>query len=82
MKLNSIQNTSDLQRKIHETQVSNEFIQKKKILIRKKNIYTFGLNRIGIFRFNRRICVLNDVEIKKIIFEETRKSKLRIHPNT
>ena len=35
-----------------------------------------------ILRFNDKICVPNDVEIKKIISEEVHKRKLSIHSGT
>nr|KYP72946.1 Transposon Ty3-I Gag-Pol polyprotein [Cajanus cajan] len=38
------------------------------------------IDKKGILRFNDRICVPNDSEIKKIILRETHKSKLSIHP--
>jgi len=38
-----------------------------------------GIDKIGILRFNGRVCVSNDIEIKKIVLESTHKSKLSIH---
>nr|KYP72694.1 Transposon Ty3-I Gag-Pol polyprotein [Cajanus cajan] len=40
----------------------------------------FNIDQKGVLRFNDRICVPNDSEIKKIILGEAHKSKLSIQP--
>jgi len=45
MKFNPIQIINDLQRQIHEAQLSDEFIEKKKKLIGYKNGENFSINR-------------------------------------
>ena len=35
----------------------------------------------GILRFQGRICVPNDAEVKKLILEEGHKSRLSLHPS-
>ena len=40
----------------------------------------FKLDTQGVLRFRNRICIPDDVEIKKVILEESHKSKLSIHP--
>nr|KYP46226.1 Transposon Ty3-I Gag-Pol polyprotein [Cajanus cajan] len=60
----------------------DEFIQKKKKLLGQKGSEKFNIYQKGVMRFNDRICVPNDSEIKKIILGEAHKSKLSIHPGT
>jgi len=36
----------------------------------------------GILTFQGRVCVLDDVEVKKLILEEGHKSRLSLHPGT
>nr|KYP69861.1 Transposon Ty3-I Gag-Pol polyprotein [Cajanus cajan] len=69
IQLHAVQINSDLHGQICEARVVDEFIQKKKRLLGQK----------GVLRFNDRICVHNDLEIKKIILSEAHKSKLSIH---
>ena len=40
----------------------------------------FALSDDGILRFQGRICVPNDVEVRKLILEEGYKSRLSLHP--
>ena len=40
----------------------------------------FALGNDGILRFQGRVCVLDDVEVKKLILEEGHKSRLSLHP--
>ena len=42
----------------------------------------FKLDAQGVLKFCNRICIPNDVEIKKVIIEEIHRSKLSIHPGT
>ena len=39
----------------------------------------FSLGNDGILRFQCRVCILDDVEVKKLI-EEGHKSRLSLHP--
>jgi len=48
-------------------------------LLGQKNREKFGIDKERALRFNNRICMLNDLEIKKMILEETHKRKLGIH---
>jgi len=41
----------------------------------------FTLGNDDILRFQGRICVPNDVEVKKLILEEGHKSRLSLHPS-
>jgi len=40
----------------------------------------FTLGSDGILRFQGRVCVPDDVEVKKLILEERHKSHLSLHP--
>jgi len=40
----------------------------------------FALGSDGILRFKGRVCVPNDAEVKRLIFEEGHKSRLSLHP--
>ena len=40
----------------------------------------FALVGEGVLRFQGRICVPDDVEVKRLIFEEGHKSRLSLHP--
>ena len=40
----------------------------------------FKLDEQGVLRFRNRICILDDAEMKKVILEESHRSKLSIHP--
>nr|KYP40907.1 hypothetical protein KK1_037733 [Cajanus cajan] len=59
--------------------VKSAYYYVKESLISEKEI-TGKKGWLGILRFNDRICVPNDSEIKKIILGEAHKSKLSIHP--
>nr|KYP34208.1 Transposon Ty3-G Gag-Pol polyprotein [Cajanus cajan] len=75
IQLHAVQITSDLHGQICEAQVVDEFIQKKKKLLGQKGGEKFNIDQKGFLRFNDRICVPNDSEIKKIILGEAHKSK-------
>jgi len=51
-------------------------------LIDQRDGENFDIDREGTLRFKDRVCVPNNEEMKKIILEETHKSKLSIHPGT
>nr|KYP45025.1 Retrotransposable element Tf2 [Cajanus cajan] len=80
IQLHVVQITSDLHGQIGEARVVNKFIQKKKRLVGQKDGEKFNIDQKGVLRFNDRIYVPNDSEIKKIILGEAHKSKLSIHP--
>jgi len=67
IELNPIQVISDLKREIKEAQTNDEFLQKKKKLVKQKNGGIFVMDREGILNFRNRICVPNDDRIKKMI---------------
>ena len=39
----------------------------------------FALGNDGILRFQGRVCIPDDVEVKRLILEEGHKSHLRLH---
>jgi len=51
-------------------------------LIGQRDGENFDIDRIETLRFKDRMCVPNNEEIKKMILEEARKSKLSMHPST
>ena len=40
----------------------------------------FKLDAQGVLRFCKRNCILDDAEMKRVILEESHRSKLSIHP--
>ena len=44
-----------------------------------ENCY-FKLDQQGVLRFHNRICIPDNAEMKKVILEESHRSKLSIHP--
>ena len=40
----------------------------------------FKLDEQGVLKFRNQICIPDDVEMKKVILEESHRSKLSIHP--
>ena len=40
----------------------------------------FKLDEQGVLRFCNRICIPDDAEMKKVILEESHRSKVSIHP--
>jgi len=49
--------------------------------LRLDEVRDFALGEDGILRFQGRICVPNDAEVKKLILEEGHKSRLSLHPD-
>jgi len=45
-----------------------------------KSPYYTGVNNDGILRFQGRVCIPDDVEVKRLILEERHKSRLSLHP--
>ena len=41
----------------------------------------FALGNDGLLRFQGRVCVSDDVEVKRLILEEGHKSRLSLHPS-
>jgi len=41
----------------------------------------FALGNDGILRFQDRVCVPDDIEVKRLILEEGHKSRLSLHPS-
>jgi len=41
----------------------------------------FVLGNAGILRFQGRVCVPDNVEVKKLILEEENQSRLSLHPS-
>jgi len=51
-------------------------------LIGQRGGENFGIDKTGTLRFKDKMCVPNNEEIKEMILEKARKSKLSIHPGT
>jgi len=41
----------------------------------------FAMGSDGVLRFQGRVCVPDDTEMKRLILEEGHKSRLSLHPN-
>ncbi|KAL2317629.1 hypothetical protein Fmac_031505 [Flemingia macrophylla] len=57
-------------------------MQNKKEVINQGKGERFNLGVDGILKFDNRVCIPSNIELKKMIFEEAHKSKMSIHPGT
>lgn len=48
-------------------------------LIKSKSAKDFMIGIDGILKFKSRVCILNDVELKRLVSEEGHKIRLSIH---
>ena len=82
MSLGNIVVSSDFLKLIKEKQEIDPHLIQKKELMNSGRVPEFRVSTDGILRFNDRICIPEDDEIKKMILEEAHKSKLSFHPGT
>jgi hypothetical protein len=78
--LGMIKVSSGLMEDIRQQQASDEHLQEKRKLIEQEKAAEFSLGTDGILRCNGRICVPNNLEMRKMILDEAHKSMLSIHP--
>jgi hypothetical protein len=78
--LGMIKVSSGLMEDIRQQQANDEHLQEKRKLIEQEKVAEFSLGMDGILRCNGRICVPNNLEMRKMILDEAHKSMLSIHP--
>ena len=71
---------NELMNEIRVLQETDEVIQEKKKLISIGKATEFKVGSDNILRCNKRVCVPDNAELKRIILDEGHKSKLSIHP--
>ncbi|XP_071683495.1 uncharacterized protein [Lolium perenne] len=66
--------------RIKKTQKGDEDIEKIKENLKEDKAKGFSEDEQGIVWFGKRICVANDPELRKLIFQEAHETKYSIHP--
>jgi len=72
--------SSDFLDSVRERQLLDVGLKRVKEQLGSDETRDFALGNDGILRFQGRICVPNDAEVKKLILEEGHKSRLSLHP--
>ena len=72
--------SSDFLDSIRERQLLDAGLNRVKEQLESDEVRDFTLGDDGILRFQGRVCVPDDVEVKKLILEEGHKSRLSLHP--
>ena len=72
--------SSDFLDLVRERQLLDTSLNKVREQLGSDEVRDFALGDDGILRFQGRICVPNDAEVKKLILEEGYKSRLSLHP--
>lgn len=80
LQLSMITITCSLLEQIKVKQEVDEYLRERMKLKEKGKIVEFKKDIDGVIKFQDRICVPNDSEIKRLILDEAHKSKLSIHP--
>jgi len=72
--------SSDFLTSIRERQLLDASLKRIRQQLGSDETRDFALDNDDILRFQGRICVPNDAEVKKLILEEGHKSRLSLHP--
>ena len=72
---------SDFLSLIEEKQVEDTSLQRVKELLGSDQAKEFALGSDGVLRFRGRVCVSDDVELRRLVLEEGHKSHLSLHPS-
>jgi len=72
--------SSDFLDSVKERQLVDASLNRVREQLGLEETKDFTLGSDGIFRFQGRVCVPDDVEVKKLILEEGHKSRLSLHP--
>ena len=72
--------SSDFLSSVRERQLLDVSLNKIKEQLGSEETRDFALDSDGILRFQGRVCVPDNVEVKKLILEEGHKSRLSLHP--
>jgi len=71
---------SDFLDSIRERQLLDASLKRVREQLGSDEAKDFALGNDGILRFQGRVCVPDDVEVKRLILEEGHNSRLRLHP--
>jgi hypothetical protein len=82
IRLGMVKISNGLMDAIREQQATDEQLQEKRKLIEQRMVTEFSLGIDGIIRCNKRICVPNNLEMRKMILDEAHQSKISLHPGT
>jgi len=72
--------SSDFLNLVRERQLVDASLIGVRELLGLDEVKDFSLGSDGVLRFQGRVCVPNDVEVERLIFEEAHKSRLSLHP--
>ena len=73
--------SSDFLSSVRERQLLDASLNKVREQLGSEETRDFALGNDDILRFQGRICLPNDAEVKKLILEERHKSRLSLHPS-
>ena len=73
--------SSDFLDSVRERQLLDASLNRVREQLGSDEVRDFALGNDGILRFQGRICVPTDAEVKKLILEERHKSRLSLHPS-
>jgi len=72
--------SSDFLSSVRERQLLDASLNRVRERLGSDEAKDFVLGNGGILRFQSRICIPDDVEVKRLILEEGHKSRLSLHP--
>jgi len=72
--------SSDLLNSVRERQLLDVSLNKVRKQLGSDEAKDFALGDDGILRFQSRVCIPDDAEVKRLILEEGHKSRLSLHP--
>jgi len=73
--------SSDFLDSVRERQLLDASLNRVREQLGSDEARDFALGNDGILRFQGRVCVLDDAEVKRLILEEGHKSRLSLHPD-
>ena len=73
--------SSDFLNSVRERQLLDASLNRVREQLGSKEANDFALGNDGILKFQGRVCVPDDVEVKKLILEEGHKSRLSLRPD-
>ena len=81
IKCSALTISSDFLDSVRERQLLDASLNRIKEQLGSDEARDFALGNDGILRFQGRICVPDDAEVRKLILEEGHKSRLSLHPS-
>ena len=80
IKCNTLTISSDFLDSVRESQLLDVSLNRVREQLGSDEAKDFSLGNDGILRFQGKVCVLDDVEVKRFILEEGHKIRLSLHP--